>query len=79
MAKHHSVASEVAHIKAQAKSMTPEEIRELYDIEIRKDGSVYDFAFDQEFVDLIEWVDFNQGSDDDGDEDFKHGYDDEDF
>jgi len=77
--KHHSVASEVAHIKAQAKSMTAEEIRELYDIEIRKDGSVYDFAFDQEFADLIEWVDFNQGSEDD-EPDYKHGYDsDEDF
>lgn len=78
---HGSVSAEVAHILAELKERGPEEVRLVYGIDVKEDGSVYDVAYDQTFGDMIGWVHFNRELDQaDFDEEYTGGkYDDEDY
>lgn len=79
--RHRSVAAEAAHILAEIKGKSKEQVQDLYGIEIRPGGVVYDFAYDMEFDDLAAWITFNNEQDDaEYEERFTHGkYSDEDY
>jgi len=76
MSRHGSVAAEVAHILHDTKNMDAAGIKLQYGIEFLAGGAVYDFAYDEEFKSLTEWIIFNneQNAEDDYDD-----YDDGDF
>jgi hypothetical protein len=52
----HSRSSEVAHIIAEVRRMTPEEIIETYGIQLLDDGKVLDITYDEEFKNIPEWA-----------------------
>lgn len=78
---HRSVASEVAHMRGEINRMSPQEVLDLYGIELRAGGRVYDHTYNQEFADLAAWVSFNNQQDAEKyEERFSYGkYDDEDY
>lgn len=77
--RHRSVAAEAAHILGEIRGKSKEQVQDLYGIEIRKGGKVYDYAYDLEFDDLAAWITFNNEQDEmEYEERFTHGkYDDE--
>jgi hypothetical protein len=79
--KHRSVAAEVTYILAEIKGKNKEQVQDLYGIEIRNDGTVFDFTYDITFDDLAKWVHFNNEQDDtEYEERFTSGrYDDESY
>jgi len=78
---YHSVAAEVAQIMLDFREEGEEFVRGLYNIEIREDGSVFDFVYEREFGDLVEWVHYNneQEQDDFDNKTLFGKYDDEDY
>lgn len=76
---HRSVAAEAAHILVEIRGMNAEQIENLYGIEIRKGGKVWDCTYFLEFDDLAAWITFNNEQDEmEYEQRFTHGnYDDE--
>ena len=77
--RHRSVAAEAAYILGEIRGKSAEQIQDLYGIEIRKGGKVWDYTYFLEFDDLAAWITFNNEQDEtEYEERFSHGnYDDE--
>jgi hypothetical protein len=54
----HNASSEVAHLVAEVRGLTPEEALELHGIEIYEDKTVYDTAYEETFKNLNTWASF---------------------
>lgn len=67
----HNASSEVAHLVAEVKALTPEDALEIHGIEIYPDKTVYDTAYEETFKNLNAWAVYvvaQEMSDDDIDE-----------
>jgi hypothetical protein len=58
MTRRYSPSSEIAHLLAELRGMTNEEILDIHGIEINEDKSVYDLAYDQTFKNVQTWATF---------------------
>lgn len=68
--RHFSRSSEVAHLIADVRRMTPEDVLETYGIKILPDHQVFDVTFDETYKNLSEWAQACiDGEDDDYDDD----------
>lgn len=54
----HNASSEVAHLVAEVRSLTPEEAYEVHGIEILLDKTVYDLTYEETFKNLNAWAVF---------------------
>lgn len=76
----HNVSSEVAHLVAEIRRLSPEAIFETHGITIESDKTVYDTAYERIFKNVNEWAKFvvQQDMDEwDEDEDTINEWDDE--
>lgn len=58
MSKHRSQASEIAHVRAEIKRLSKDEIYQIYGIILNEDGSVYDELEEETFPNLSDWLKF---------------------
>ncbi len=58
MNRRYSPSSEIAHILAEVRRMSPEEIMDTYGIEISEDKTVFDTAWEQTFKSVQMWAAF---------------------
>lgn len=71
MTRRYSPSSEIAHLLAEIRGLTNEELLDIHGIELREDKTVFDLAFEQEFKNVQAWATFvvEQENQDFGDED----------
>ena len=71
---HASTAHEVNHLVQEVQRLSDDEIQNLYGIEIRDKGVIFDPTYDMTFTSIGEWAEFNVEQDHvEYSEDF-HGY-----
>lgn len=60
MSRHHAAhAGDVTHIVNDIHNMSFEEAENMYGIELKKDGTVYDVMYGRSFDSLGEWAEYN--------------------
>lgn len=77
----YNASSEVAHLVAEVRNLTPEQNLEIHGIEINSDKTIYDTAYNQKFKNITEWAKFviAQEMNEEGEDDYNTGkWDDED-
>lgn len=76
-----SPSSEVAHLVAEVRRLTPEQILDVYGIEINERGIVWDTLYEEEFLNIREWAKFTVEQDnlDDDEDEYTAGHSEEDF
>ncbi len=80
MNRRYSPSSEIAHILAEVRRMSPDQIMDTYGIEIYEDKTVFDTAWEQTFKSVQAWATFvvEQESGDFDEDDYDAGKWDED-
>lgn len=83
MSRRHSLSAEIAHLRAEIKGKTNEQIEEHFGIEIKEDGTVYDQADGEEYKTLNEWMKSYAkmiiDDEDEYDDAYKGNFDEDDF
>jgi hypothetical protein len=71
----HNASSEVAHLVAEIRRLTPEQALEIHGIELNSDRTVFDTAYEQAFKNLNEWAAFvvAQEMSDEDEDDYETG------
>lgn len=53
---HFSRSSEISHLIAQVRRMTPEDVLEAYGIKFLPDGTIWDVTFEENYKNINEWA-----------------------
>lgn len=79
---HFSRSQEIAHLVADVRRMTPEQVMDTHGIQILANGQVYDATFEETYKNISEWAQASledEGSEFDDLDDKYSKYDDEDY
>lgn len=56
---HSSIAHEINHLVHEVQNLSKDEVKSLFGIEFRSDGSIYDPTYQTSFATIGEWAQFS--------------------